>query len=443
MSGLANISYDGTNNPTVGFTGGSNSVTLTCSQPVTLTTAVKPFYIALPPTKNSSANYKVEIITFDQVVTKRMSDDAVNKIEVSKILTMPELTVTPSNATNLSSAGTANCYIAAPNGFYTIKVNTKGNSAAPGDAINPSSVKLLWNTGVSSDEVIGLLQDVTSEGTVNFTTNRAGNAVIAAFSGANGSGDILWSWHIWVTDYDPNSTSPLGYVTYPNSLPINNAIMMDRNLGALSARNDLANTDDFGLLYQWGRKDPFRGAEDRVYATVSLFAPTSVATGYSWDNELVENAVDANDIALDYAIKHPITFIKDERPDSDSPLRDWYCIDASHRNDALWSSTKSLYDPCPAGWRVPDGGPGVWNGFTDNLLINSGMTFNVPATWYPAAGQFKVDSSLEYVGNYGFIWSCSVYGENAYAFYFDFLGNVNLGNSYERANGLSVRCQKE
>lgn len=31
-----------------------------------------------------------------------------------------------------------------------------------------------------------------------------GNGAIAAYDGPNGTGNIVWSWHVWVTDYKPD-----------------------------------------------------------------------------------------------------------------------------------------------------------------------------------------------------------------------------------------------
>ena len=56
-------------------------------------------------------------------------------------------------------------------------------------------------------------------------------------------GDILWSWHIWVTNR-PITTSEG-----------NNLQWMDRNLGALS--NEIGDVANRGMLYKWGRKEPF------------------------------------------------------------------------------------------------------------------------------------------------------------------------------------------
>ena len=435
LSGEATIDYNG-GTPTVEFTNSnpgkrSTSVTLNCTS-VQLSNTSTSFYIALPPTKAAATiyGYKVEIFTTDgRKMTKTMSGALAEnlKIERSKIRSMAPITF-------VAEPSMANSYIVAPNNTtgFTFNASYKGNSSDYVNTIRPKSAKLLWNTGNSSSNVI---TDVTlANGFVSFKTANVGNAVIAVFD-EDGT-TILWSWHIWVTDYNPNTT----YVTYPNSLPTANAIMMDRNLGALSARNDLTNTDDFGLLYQWGRKDPFRGADNRTTGTTS-FAPTSVTTGYSWGTKLVQEIIVSPVVnALDYAIKHPMTFIIKDA----SLYGDWYCTDIYKKNNFLWSSTKSIYDPCPAGWRVPycNSFGGTWAGIYSGLFYNSGVMLNSPSTWYPTAGRINANGSIELVGYQGYQWSCSADDAYSFATYFGSLGEVNT-SSNERNCGMSVRCQKE
>lgn len=126
-----------------------------------------------------------------------------------------------------------------------------------------------------------------------------GNVLIALRKkDANGSyiaengekyGEILWSWHLWVTDYNPDEviSKPGTYtgIVRGNSENGNNSNrrsrvfhygfwsgsydyewIMDRNLGAkdwmpsgMAEDNGKDGTEGFGLFYQWGRKDPFSG----------------------------------------------------------------------------------------------------------------------------------------------------------------------------------------
>ena len=93
-------------------------------------------------------------------------------------------------------------------------------------------------------------------GEIHFTTgDMEGNALIAL---CNADGDILWSWHIWFTD------DPRGQEYYNNA-----GTMMDRNLGATSATP--GDVGALGLLYQWGRKDPFLGSSSIHYESETRY----------------------------------------------------------------------------------------------------------------------------------------------------------------------------
>lgn len=62
---------------------------------------------------------------------------------------------------------------------------------------------------------------------------------------------VLWSWHIWFTEQPAEQK-------YENSIKQYAGTLMDRNLGATSGT--LGKVEFLGLLYQWGRKDPFPGS---------------------------------------------------------------------------------------------------------------------------------------------------------------------------------------
>ena len=339
-----------------------------------------------------------------------------------------------SNVPDLSSAGTANCYIVSKVGINRF-LAVKGNSdVSVGDV---KSVEVLWETfGTSRTPKVGdLIKHVSyDEGFVIFQTAdifKEGNAVIAA---KDASGTILWSWHIWLTD-EPDKC------VYAN----NAGIMMDRNLGATSTTP--GDVGALGLLYQWGRKDPFLGSSsivDEVEAKSTLTWPSPVWVSPSYGT-------------IEYVVSNPTTFIK-----SDSDYNyDWYCSTDSVIAANRWQSEKTIYDPCPLGWRVPDGGNnGVWAkaGFSSDwswnddddyrhgLLAGSGISS--PATWYPIAGcRFRNDSRLSYVGSSGDYWSVTLDGYDVYVFCL--MDYVSSGGAYptsttgSRATANSVRCLQE
>ncbi|MCD8072835.1 MAG: fimbrial protein, partial [Alistipes sp.] len=130
------------------------------------------------------------------------------------------------------------------------------------DDSGPMSCEVVWQ------DVNGLItevsltpahsqKDIDSEIFVR-TSNNEGNAVVALKMG----NDIVWSWHIWVTAYQPSATG--SYYRYPNTEGTVITTFMDRNLGALTNNHDNENNRrrSQGFLYQYGRKDPFPAAQN-------------------------------------------------------------------------------------------------------------------------------------------------------------------------------------
>lgn len=333
----------------------------------------------------------------------------------------------------LSKDGTANCYIVSAAGSYKFST-VKGNSSESVGAV--SSAEVLWETfGTDVTPNVGdLVKNVSyKNGEVTFQTADTftrGNAVIAA---KDASGAILWSWHIWLTD------EPQGQEYYNNA-----GTMMDRNLGATSATPGDVGT--LGLLYQWGRKDPFLGSS-------SISSDIEAKSTGTWPSAVSSNSTNGT---IEYATAYPTTFIK-----YNSSNYDWYYTGSSTTDNTRWTTsttTKSIYDPCPSGWRVPDGGNnGIWSkalGSSSYFEVlydstNEGMNFSgkfgsASTIWYPTSGfRNSNDGGLSYVGSGGNCWSASPGSSDAYDMFFNNYGNVAPSVSNGRADGQSVRCLQE
>lgn len=341
------------------------------------------------------------------------------------------------SATDLSAGGSANSYIVTAPGLYKFKA-VKGNSEeSVGDV---SMVSVLWETfGTQNSPEACELIDATSYkdgyAAVNVPQDfKQGNAVVVAM---DDYGTILWSWHIWLISEYPEEH------VYANGA----GVMMDRNLGALSVEK--GDPKGFGLLYQWGRKDPFPGSATlngsvMVKTTAKVYAAVSTPT----------------EGTIDFAVKNPTTMIFAGGGKSS----DWlYHEDGSRYDNTRWQSEKTMYDPCPPGWRVPDGGAeGVWckagiptgAGFPypQEDYARAGMT--VPAqycgedAWYPAAGSISAaDGTFVDVGWDGVYWSVTpcgardVYGFNFYHYRGD-TGYVYHSAMLTRSIAASVRCSR-
>jgi uncharacterized protein (TIGR02145 family) len=339
--------------------------------------------------------------------------------------------------------GMTNCYIVAPNTTLRFSVSraythdgTSFSNYLHVDDTTPYTgtftAAIVW----ADAAVISGTPTVSGSGNsaivILNTTADTGNAVVKICKSGN---NTVWSYHIWVTDYDPNATG----ATYTNTMNTNNKssldgyfVFMDRNLGATFAGT--GSGKGTGLFYQWGRKDPFPATND---------TPT---TGF-WET-LGTNATFGT---IEYTIRYPGRFYTA----STNPY-DWYY--GSTRNNTLWGhdvngGTKTIYDPCPSGWRVPvnynmSAATSPWYGFTKD----NGGTFANGYNWgtnavYPACGnRFSGNGTTlsASVGTAGYYWSASPYSStSADASYLNFNSAVAAYNNNSRAYGYPVRCVQE
>ncbi|MCD8293062.1 MAG: hypothetical protein LUC23_04800 [Prevotellaceae bacterium] len=261
--------------------------------------------------------------------------------------------------------------------------------------------------------------------------------------------------------------------------------VMNCNLGALQNvpdnsdySDDKASISTFGNFYQWGRKDPFPAVKvfDSYADTYSgaVYSTDNVGNYYDNSNKQVniDNSVDVSDSdeylfhsysdpeeatkftgnGVKYAVRHPTVFmIGQSNVGSDNRYcwsRDaWYGYDlwgATDYNNAnntydlpdgnnpdynrltdTYGPEKSIFDPCPYGWRVSP--PDIWMGFTDTGLnplsswdeVNyddsrsgwSGFTMYMDG-WRDRAtstSYFPVQGTLRNEGKIHRIWRCGSY----------------------------------
>ena len=127
-----------------------------------------------------------------------------------------------------------------------------------------------------------------------------------------------------------------------------------------------------------------------------------------------------------------------------------------------WGTKKTAYDPCPSGWRVPEGdGNGVWAtalGSSEDLTVKydsskegmnfSGVFSDAPEVWYPASGHLYHDTgSLSAVGYMNYYWSSSPNpSNNSFAYALSFISNGNVtpvSSDNFTTYARPVRCLQE
>ena len=328
----------------------------------------------------------------------------------------------------------ANCYVKKPNTSFGINATYKGKSDVliGGD---PYAAVVLWESymtdeSINKNDLIKSISLETPTSILVTTGEREGNALVGL---VNRDGDVLWSWHIWITNADISTA----YNTYPQT----SRKVMDRNLGALS--NKPGDTKAIGLYYQWGRKDPFVGG-------YTLEGSSRAATSIAWPNGVASDSFYGT---IEYSVANPTTYI-----DGNDKNHDWLFTDSSTVDETRWTehtSAKSMYDPCPAGWRIPDSTTsGLWSSsnfpstYTSDT-VNHGMLFGPEISggydWYPFCAYY---TSLDAVGIYGNYWSaspCTKIGKKycASAFIIHMNNNVNLEAYDYRSSAYNVRCVAE
>lgn len=358
-------------------------------------------------------------------------------------------------------------------------------SSTDGDGTTPISNETQWVAEVIwQDQAERMINFYNEDGSINssgsyiggekfyfkYVGEKEGNVLIGVRKSSEST--YLWSWHLWITNYNPDEAPSAwteGQYTYEVTGgtvqryddgtestiwadTYNDKFIMDRNLGAMSASpSDGYKT--YGMYYQFGRKDPFpyyHSTNAPYLYDIDGTAKSNIENQNGTDCITHQNG-SAENLAL--AVKNPTTFYY---PGS----KDW--VDNNTYKSNLWNnpswneSDKSLFDPCPAGWKLPE--IGTWDIFVKDKDVNasgnwaSGWNFIInndgtETAWYPATGNRRTTSGAMYnVSSYGDYWSSSTencgdgHGRSL------LLGPDYVFRAYNndfRGYGFAVRCIRE
>ena len=323
------------------------------------------------------------------VITHQVSTSTPVRVERQGLVRLGDLTagvkpyVEPEHHSSITgatdlSASQANCYVISAAGAYKFPA-LKGNSNESIGTVK--GVEILWETYNNAESVTknSVISKVDYEGSEVFfetpATLKPGNAVIAA---KNAGGDILWSWHIWI---------PAKAIEAIGDYSVSKKYLMDRNLGALMVTEASAsvNAQSFGMLYQFGRKDPFVSAgavNSETAATVAGLARSNTTdTGFSMED----------------AIANPTVFAK---------FNEWQEGDAN-----LWGAgtEKTIYDPCPSGYRIPDYDSSdlLWGTVTSSASFSASSDgwWKIGQIVFPMAGYCESGGGVAHAYDRSKIWS--------------------------------------
>ena len=319
--------------------------------------------------------------------------------------------------------------------------------------ISPKSALVLWYNSVQTSNSwadknpVAASTVVLKDGYIYFKTPDvfvSGNAVIAAFAEegltyANITVDenrllsnatILWSWNIWAAEeYDIEA----------DAFTAGDFTIMGRNIGAAvgkteiescttaSERNYVA-ASAIGNYYQWGNKNPYPSISDyagqspKMVVTPTYTSILALKESYNGSASMLdqmfgqaagyildfgtyltdEDRTPANMVA--YTESVPYKYMKNTKS---SYGYSWAGNIGSSALASLWGDAtldnpsdhvKTIYDPCPAGWKVWS--QDAWNAMVatgaetarpeynalDEKDPNKGYGFMICDSYFPTAG---------------------------------------------------------
>lgn len=315
---------------------------------------------------------------------------------------------TPYNLSNSTGGNTvqntANCYVVDAPGYYSLPLvygnaikNSVTNASAytstatgtnilnpfvnhtgagitdpyiaNNNGCTPAKAELVWQ------DAMNLVTDIeynagSNGGNISFKVDRSsirqGNAVIAI---KDASDAILWSWHVWVTDEDINDVIEITNhqnVKY-NFMPVNLG-QCDGNTITYAERSckvkftagdqskeitikQLANviaTGDNHPYYEWGRKDPFYPSNGMDNTTKSWYDKEGIP---STDNPAKANLSTGAACIKNYILKPNVMHATSTADKLFLNL--WSANNSSVSFSDPSVTIKTIYDPCPVGFRLP------------------------------------------------------------------------------------------
>ena len=301
-----------------------------------------------------------------------------------------------------------------------------------------------------------------------------GNAVIAV---KNSDGTVMWSWHLWFDHADALDPIPcknhsgviykftrnsLGYAHLKWEITAYTKPRMARvtfqQIGGgrvagnpdnpqeaklIITQNPGGDREEVNALYEWGRKDALPNTT-KIYP----------ANAYK---------VFEGRVSVGKTIQTPETYYYTRSLQSDqystTYANTWSTNNTKISNLSDDEVTKTIYDPCPAGFHMP--ASKAFSGFTTTgaFIWTDKNEYNVVGPWdygwhfstnntpietifFPATGfLFYYDGHLDYTGEHGHghYWSAFPSGTET-AYFLDF-NETQLfpGNSYHRSCGYIVR----
>ena len=291
---------------------------------------------------------------------------------------------------------------------------------------------------VTTPAVTGSGADSYLTFTIKKENLQNGNAVVAV---TNATGTVMWSWHLWFTPKSSLKTIPFTSVSSTYNFMTDNlgwkytkwtgglkrevvvkieqqAETGEKKTATITLKQAPGNNvrEGYGNLYQWGRKDPLPGT-DNFYPNTAPNIGYKFNDGYTIVGDQVADYTNPANVqrmekrTIGLSIREPGIML----PKVGGGKLSWsyrqYINLWSADNDSyagtVRNGKKTIYDPSPVGFKVPDAYAfkdfsltgAVWsNGYT--LKADNDKEIYFQAGGYRDGNNGKIES----VGRYALYW---------------------------------------
>ena len=314
-----------------------------------------------------------------------------------------------------------------------INVQNSGDQATKAEVIWEDCQNI-----VTAPAVTGSGADSYLTFTIKKENLQNGNAVVAV---TNTAGKVMWSWHLWFTPKSSLKTIPFTSVSSTYNFMTDNlgwkytkwtgglkrevvvkieqqAETGEKKTATITLKQAAGNNvrEGYGNLYQWGRKDPLPGT-DTFYPNTAPNIGYKFNDGYTivgdqvtdYNNPANKQRMEKRTIGL--SIREPGIML----PKVGGGKLSWayrqyinlWSADNDSYDGTIRNGKKTIYDPSPVGFKVPDAYAfkdfsltgAVWsNGYT--LKADNDKEIYFQAGGYRDGN----DGVLKGVGGYALYW---------------------------------------
>lgn len=395
-------------------------VKVSLTSPVTVGTHAQPLWLTSLPADLSECKKVYAIVHMSkgtETVTLPVRLNGAGSLPAGSVteITLPSLTKSlapawyePVETRYIAAYGEGWCYgpentvlFTAKNVAKTVELKARGNFM---NVVEPVYVQVLYASNQSQDKTTGFVKfdgtdsysggfidheigdDYSVSVSIGNVNNSSANGQISAVLVKDSNKNTIWGINLWAC------FNALKTVTYDNGT------ILTYDLGAgntIDAYNDWKSQ---GCYFQWGRPWAF---------------PYSDNAKFGWTKVPTSNAVTlAKSASTPWAMYN-----------YNGEPYDWYWGDGNKTDrsgdlDDLWGNptssgvgVKSIYDPCPKGYRVAD--PAILNEIESGINASIDETTGAITSAEGAATEIVTSTSLYYLKHKGVAWSFAGAHQNA------------------------------